>query len=254
MNFSPPQVSRHFRYDWQYAVASSRLPLLRPASLVIALMPLLPSFSSIVFSKSAVSVPTSFWVTWFASVAFLASWSIIQLRCPKLIREYRDFGEFASQQHSHRWIVWLFYDHLRTSASLEPLIREALLKGVALKTTAFTTPEEFRVCPYLVRSKSGAQRLPFGEPMNPVGCEVLHPLNIGRDLYLPAHCDGQRVLIFLQEDDPKLSQKEKELFWILFTKTTKERPSSRLAFWLLFFASVLLLTFNVLSNVVAALW
>ena len=90
--------------------------------------------------------------------------------------------------------------------------------------------------------------------MNPVGCEVLHPLNIGRDLYLPAHCDGQRVLIFLQEDDPKLSQKEKELFWILFTKTTKERPSSRLAFWLLFFASVLLLTFNVLSNVVAALW
>lgn len=51
------------------------------------------------------------------------------------------------------------------------------------------------------------------------------------------------------EDDPELAAKEKELFWILYTELTKQSPISRFFFWLFFYASVLLLGWNVLVNV-----
>lgn len=182
MNFVPPQVSKNFRYDWQFAVASSKLPFLRSASVVISLMPLLPSFSKVYLGENTVPVPLSFWVTWTAAVAFLLSWSIIQTRCPKLIREYQDFGQYAKQQHSHRWIVWLFYDHVRSGESLDPLVREALLKEVALPASACTSSEEFRVCPCIVRPLSSSTTTRYVAPIQSTTCQVFRPVNIGRDL------------------------------------------------------------------------
>jgi hypothetical protein len=44
----------------------------------------------------------------------------------------------------------------------------------------------------------------------------------------------------MQEADPELDNKAKELFWILYTQAMKERPASRACYWIVFFASLVL--------------
>jgi hypothetical protein len=41
----PPQVSRYYKYDWQFAASVGHLTLLRSAALVIAIMPIILELS-----------------------------------------------------------------------------------------------------------------------------------------------------------------------------------------------------------------
>jgi hypothetical protein len=82
--------------------------------------------------------------------------------------------------------------------------------------------------------------------------QVFKPINIKRDIYLPIYCDGKEWVLSLQEDDQKLAEKEKELFWILYTQAAKERPCWRFCFWVLVVISGLLVAANVVKNIAFA--
>jgi hypothetical protein len=236
MKFVPPIVSRWYRFDWQYAIDVSRIPVLSTASLIIAVMPLLLSLKAIIAALGG-SIPLSFWLLWPASVSFVSAWALVYLRCPKFIREYRDFGEYKERQHSHRWIVWEFYNNLETLAGWKSIVRETFSKGISCELKDVLDP---------VAAKELKE---FPEQTVDDSVQVFPPINIKRDIYLPIHCDGKEWVLSLQEDDPELLAKEQELFWILYSQAAKERPRWRKAFWMLIFIATTLVTLNVLKNI-----
>src|SRR5258706_252517 len=119
--FTPPAVSRRYRNDWQFAVDISRMPLLRVASLVIALMPIILSAHKLIDLLGG-KIPLSLWLLWPASVCFVLAWALVIIACPKFIREYRDFGQYKARQHSHRWIVWEFFINLESLSGWESIV------------------------------------------------------------------------------------------------------------------------------------
>lgn len=249
MPYEPPQVSKYFRYDWQFAVEISRLPFLRPAALVIGFMPLITKASITLFGLQVIKVPPSVWVTWWSSVAFIASWTLLHFRCPQLIREYQDYGQYAQKQHSHRWVVWRFYHTIFELSDWQMVIRETLAKGLTVRPADSLPDRVYRCCPCFIKKSADSTKELFGPPPNREVVEIFYPINISRDIYVPIYCDGERHVLLMQEDDPKLAQKEKELFWLIFTEAAKEHPCCRVLFWCLFYISMGLLAFNVLNNV-----
>lgn len=215
----PPGVSRHYNRDWQFAARHVQAPLFRAAALTISLTPLvLGLFETLKLELFGVQLPGSFWWVWLSSMSYLAAWGIFQLKCPRLIRDYKHFGEFEAEKHSHRWGIWLFYNHVQTIPEWEKVVTESFTKGLsryAYEREPFST---FRFCPA------------FPAPSDD-DTQIFAPVNANRDLYMPIHHDGQRAVMTLQESDPDFEWKYKELFWILFTHITKAHPKSRKFFW-----------------------
>jgi hypothetical protein len=84
------------------------------------------------------------------------------------------------------------------------------------------------------------------------GCgavSVSQPVNISRDIYLPICCDGKQQVLAMEESDQLLMQKEKELFWILYTQAVKEKRVIRFIFWIFFYTAVALVAFNIVRKV-----
>ncbi len=216
----PQMVSRFYTLDWQFATRVGHLSLLRSAALVISAMPIVIELSRGAFGVSW-PIPLSLRLTWISSVVYLGCWLVLYLRCPKFIKQYRDYGEFVQKQHSHRWILWEFYNNRQLITSLPRLISEALQKGVAVRAEKIDEPTVYACCPVYPKD---AFITAHG---------IYPPVNVNRDLIVPVVLDRERIVLALQETDPNLAQKEKELFWILLTQLTKERPKSRILFWIL---------------------
>ncbi len=235
--FVPPAVSRWYRWDWQFALDVSRLPVLSEAALFISITPIVISVSQTIFPSLRISesIPVPLWLFWGASVAFVFAWVLLYFACPKFIQEYRDFGQYASRQHSHRWIVWEFYNNLRSLSGWENVVRETSPKGLTVEAEQLATN---------VTERFSSE---FATPTNKV--QVFTPVNIDRDIYLPIHIDGKRLVLFMKEKDPELSEKEKELFWILYTQAAKERLFWRILFWVLVGIAAVLVFANTIRKV-----
>jgi hypothetical protein len=237
LNFKPPPVSRWYRFDWQYAVDVSHIPVLQFASVVLAVTPIILSqWGLLGFLGRSAQLTLAF--LWPAAFCFVLAWSLVWLACPKFIREYRDFGQFKTREHAHRWIVWEFYNNLESLAGWKSVIRETLSKGLSCKVSEIPDDE----------AKSELSKFP--ERSVDDSLQVFPPRNIKRDIYLPIYCDGEELVLFMVEEDPKLPIKEKELFWILYSQAAKERPVRRCIFWILVTIAALLLAANVIKNIV----
>jgi len=213
-------VSRYYTYDWQFAATVGHLTLLRSAALVIAIMPIILELSRGAFGVSW-PVPLSLWLTWLSSIFYLFCWLILYIRCPSFIKQYGNFGDYSKRQHSHRWILWELYNSRCVITALPDVISETIQKGIAKYAYEKDDDCIFAACP-LFKQNSVAQNF-----------AIFPPVNMNRDLYIPVVLDRQRVVLSLQERDPELPNKEKELFWIILTRLTKERIRSRVAFWAL---------------------
>lgn len=200
-------------------------------------MPLLLDMSSNALGFSIVKIPISFWILWLASVSFIVAWTILNTSCPKFVREYRDYGRYLNRNHSHRWIVWEFYRNIMSLSIWENIVQETLAKGISIKCDKILTKEEYRLCPI------------FPKVSDDTTIKIFEPVNANRDIYLPIHCFGTRIVLLLQEDDLKLKEKEKELFYILYTQAAKEKPKLRIAFWIFFHISIVLIGINVIKNI-----
>lgn len=253
LEYTPPQVSKYFKYDWQFAVNRSHLPLLRPASIVIGFMPLITNASETLFGISFVSIPWSLWIMWWASLCFIASWVILKFKCPDFIQRYQDYDQYKRKQHTHRWILWLFYRNITQLTSWEDIVQETLSKDISIIVDPTNPPEEYGLASWMVRKKEGDDPITFN-PTDENKVTVFCPENIKRDLYVLISFKAEGRLLFLQEDDLKLSEKEKELFWILFTQAAKESPGSRALFWVFLYLSFFLIGLNVLKNILAVMW
>jgi hypothetical protein len=82
--------------------------------------------------------------------------------------------------------------------------------------------------------------------------QVFQPVNANRDLYLPLIIDGKKFVLPMQEADPCLDSKQKELFWILLTECAKSRPISRAIVWFAFAVALTLSSLSVINNVLRA--
>lgn len=237
MSWIPPVVSRWYRFDWQYATDISRIPVLSEAALIISITPIVLSLSRSFFPRLAGldTIPIPLWLFWGASVAFVFAVALLYLACPRFIREYRDFGQYAARQHSHRWILWEFYNNIESLSGWENIVRETSAK--LLSTDIESVP------PALIEK--------FGQEFAAASrvARVFTPVNIDRDLYLPMHIDGKKFVLAMREQDTELPQKEKELFWILYSQAAKERPIFRAIYWILIGIAVLLLATNIARKV-----
>ena len=163
----------------------------------------------------------NFWVLWTGSVCFLLGSIILKIRMPSFIQEYQSYSQFEGRGHSHRWIVWEFYNNLHSIAARDYIVRETKEKLISIPCNE---PVDFDVC-----RVSPIYGPPSGRPV-----QITKPLQVGRDIYLPLRVDNQKLVLAMQESDPSLALKQKELFWILLSQFTKERPVSRAIVWILF--------------------
>jgi hypothetical protein len=118
----------------------------------------------------------------------------------------------------------LFYNS-RADYATDKVIRETVEKGVTFRTDASLDICEFAVCPIMTEVPSSAVLM-------------LQPMNVNRDLYIGIWIDGRRHLLALQEDDPKIEAKTKELFWDMYTNLTSSRRYSRITIWAFYTVSL----------------
>jgi hypothetical protein len=231
IKFAVPKVKRYYRLDWQYAVDLYNLTILRFLSLFLFFIPVLVDVQKVV----SLSIPPGLWI---ASVLFGIASLIIYVFCPKLIREYRDFGQYRARYHSHRWIVWEFYNTL----GWEAIVQETIAKGISVEFSKFPNGE----------IKNQLKRV-FEEDQTEDRILMYRPQNINRDIYLPIRLQDRKIILFLEEDDKKLPEKEKELFWILYSQAAKQEVEARYIYWILISTSGLvffLTLFNIFSKIV----
>jgi hypothetical protein len=176
------------------------------------------------------------WLLWTASIFFLVGYLILKVRGPPFIQEYQFYSQYESRGHSHRWIVWQFYTNLSLSG-WEHIVRETKEKLISLPCDSAVDYEVCRLSPVFDSRRA--------QPI-----QVVPPIQVGRDIYLPIKLGDERLVLPMQESDPELSLKQKELFWILLTQCAKERPISRTFVWLFFVASGALYLLTVINNVV----
>jgi hypothetical protein len=211
-----------YRWDWQFAGDVGKIPFVQEAALLISITPILVFLSSAAFPQVSATVNTAFplWMLWIAAMAFIFGRFLYYFFCPKFIQEYRDFGQYAARQHSHRWIIWEFYHNLTSLSGWREIVKETSPKGLTVDVTDL--------------SGNIAERLTavFGEIVTE-DLKVFTPVNIERDIYLPIYAQGKRLVVPMREADRDLSKKEKELFWILYTQAAKERSGLRVAYWIL---------------------
>jgi hypothetical protein len=177
------------------------------------------------------------WLLWTASIFFIVGYSILKLRAPSFIQEYQFYSQYESRGHSHRWIVWQFSDNLQSLSGWEYIVRETKEKFISLPCDSMIDLKVCRLCPI------------FGSPQK-VPIEVLPPVLVARDIYLPIRVGDERLVLPMQESDPWLSLKQKELFWILLTQCAKERPIARTFVWCFLGASLFLYVVTIINNVV----
>lgn len=235
-DYMPPKVSRWYRYDWQYGVDIVRRPFLRAASLIISLMPIFVLITSDQ-AKGFLAVPDSIWLAWGAAVSYVVAWGLLHCACPKFIREYRDYGEYRKREHSHRMIIWEYHGNIKKEKTWRAVVKEALEKGVAVNFDSLTK-----------RSAVLAGQVFLGESPKQ-GMHIYGPINLERDIYLPVVKDGERIALLTEEQDPLMRWKEKELFWILYSKVAKEGANARTIFWVLMYGSIALYSVSVLLNI-----
>lgn len=227
--FTPSTVSRFFIFDWQFGVDIYNAAILRFISLAILILPFI-----IDSQKSQLLVLPSGLV--LSSLTFLGSCAFYFFFCPRFIREYRDFGQYQSRKHSHRWIVWEFYNYLKTFEGRGNIVRETVSKRLSIKVSQLKQGEIKTVIENCFNEGEKEDTITIDS--RPVKIKVFRPINLNRDIYLPFYIDNQKMFLSLEEDDKKLFEKEKELFWILYTQAVKERLLARLIFWVLIYTTI----------------
>ena len=227
----PQAVSRFYTLDWQYALAISRLPVLRSAAVLVSVAPILTNVLS-------AWLPTGFWLTWVAAVLFLAAVVVLQVYCPRIIRDYRDYGAYESCGHSHRWVLWTLYYSLPSLPDSPAVISELESKGltIPLSNTSPSVQSALNAQAAVARTTLATNR-------------ALTPANLDRDLHMLVVVHGQLSVVSVRENDPLLRQKERELFWIPFSHAAKSRPRARASFWILISAASGFVLANAVLNV-----
>ncbi|QCO67533.1 hypothetical protein E5843_06675 [Luteimonas yindakuii] len=170
------------------------------------------------------SLPFSWTILWFASLAYTVALLLFTACCPYFIKKYPSFAHYKSVGHSPRWLVWLAFDIMKSGgAPWKRLSKRLSEKG------------------YLVVSKAAGD-LP-SEP------EILE-----RGTVLSFIMDDVRYeFVMPREDAEKTDGAEREIYWEIFGAHSGSRRLFRLAIILLLILALVLFGIVLLQHVCSAL-
>ncbi|SIO07309.1 hypothetical protein [Algoriphagus halophilus] len=228
-------VNKDYRKDWQFAMDVMKNPIVKPATSVIFIVPILLS----ILNKEILDgiqlpfqLPLTLWLSWISAILYLIALIIYRVYCPKFVQEYRDFGQFSKRKHSHRWIVWEFYYNIIKYETWE-LLRESFDKNISIEAEGEEGKE------YFTSKAKNNETIDIGIPKVK-----------GRNVLLPFKLEDNKIyLLKISEDDIKLNEKEKELFWILYTSLTKQNNTARNWFWIVIFFMIFSVSLIVICNI-----
>lgn len=223
--YIPRVVSRNFRLDWNYAVQVVRIPTLTWAAQIIVSAPILTQFSSLLNFHHLQVI-----LIWAAAFSFLLGYVVLLIRMPLFLRENPSFKAYQDRGNAHRWVLWAFDHNFSAFLDRPHALLETIDKGLTFRAGDPTPgPDVFGVTP---TTKD------FPAPTDG-NLRLLKPINFNNDLYLPIYLEGDRYVLPIQQCDPNVEKREKELFWIIYTALASTRPKSRWLVWGLFVISAL---------------
>jgi hypothetical protein len=215
-------VSKYFRHDWQFIVDYLRTPLLKEAATAIAAAPAILDLNFIQ-NQTTAGISKAIGFTFVAAIAYIAFYLVGYLSCPKFVREYRDYGDYAKRQHSNRFIGWELMQALRDtgdSALIDELIEKGLARPLEEKDVAKITAV-------------GLKRLVVGPYV------VFGPNNIGVDLFIYFRREQSIFRLWLKDEKiDHTDTSQRNLFWVIYTRLTKSKPTARYTTWGLFVIAV----------------
>jgi hypothetical protein len=234
--FNVPPVKQHFHYDWNFAIAASRVNSLPAIGVAISLSALVLNLE-----KSVELGDCVFNLIWLAIVLYLVAVVIIKSRAPRILQEYPSFKSYLDFGHSHRWALWSLHFNMLNLSDGARLGREAVAKGLTITTPSqayvmLPTAEIFGGTPKYREAKKKKK------DARPEIVAIYQPYNVGRDLYLGLQIDGQRYVVTIEESDPSLDAKIKEMFWMIVSEAGDTNPVSKGFAWGLL--SLALLSFS----------
>lgn len=221
--YIPRAVSPNYRLDWNYAVQVVRIPTLTLAAQIIVSAPILTQFSSLLNFHHLQVI-----LIWASALSFLIGYVVLLIRMPLFLRENPNFKTYQDRGNAHRWILWNFDQNFNAFLDPPHALREMIDKGLAYRVGDLSPgPDVFGVTPITED---------FPAPKNK-SLQLLKPVNFNNDLYLPIFLDGDRYILPIQQSDPNVDKREKEIFWIIYTALASTRLKSRWAVWILFVVS-----------------
>lgn len=246
-----------YRADWQYVIAASRI------SSALSLATLFSVIAIVTKITDLVNLGTPALYCFLAAVVtYGLAILVIRIKAPVFLQEYPDYSSFEAKKHSHRWILWVFYDNVRALNAGFKLLKETVDKNLTLNVT--TPPARSRLPVQDSFATECTKRTMRGEDQagtTPVfEYEVYKPRNFDRDLIMgfkiKSSIDNieRKYVLPIREADEKRDLKCKELFWITFTEAAGENPHARLAAWILVRLSVLLLLAALVLAVIHSVW
>jgi hypothetical protein len=232
--YTPRPVSKYFRFDWNFAFQIARAPYIKWVSRIVFSTPFIAPFLPVLqLDRPQVRL------LWLASTLYLLGLLILWFGAPPIIREYRHYKAYKAFGHSHRWIVWYLNNHLRVFQDPCQVMAETVDKGLSMPVqTADIGRRTYGVTPITA-------------PPSNTAFQTFPPINLNNDIYLVFYLNNRRLVLPMQESDPALDNREKELFWIIFTDCASARRKARIAFWICAYSALILLVIAAVLLVIA---
>lgn len=222
-------VSKNFRADWNFAISVSRITSVASIATIFSLAAIVTDFQK--FQKLGnVAV-----VCFAAAIGlYVVAFAIIKFRAPPFLQDNPNYKAFEDQKHSHRWILWLFYESISTYSGGASILHESIEKKLSLDISQLTgLPSNFSG----ESVKKSFDNTAGAQGSNIITLEAFKPQNHERDLYMfftvagPGAASIKQYFLPIKEDDPELDAKMRELFWIIFTEAAKTNPVSKFFAW-----------------------
>jgi hypothetical protein len=181
-----------------------------------------------------------YWLLWAGSIMFLLGWLTLKWRAPHFIQQYANYSAYKLHGHSHRFVVWELYNNFSSIGNKAALFRETIEKHLSRPHSDYNQDTiNFDATSREAKRESSLR--------------VFRPINLNRDIHLPFSLQGDDYMLSMEEHDPELKEKEKELFWIIYAEQAGGRETARMIVWSLFYTSGALVAISVLLNIYKAI-
>ncbi|MAU65779.1 MAG: hypothetical protein CMF06_02255 [Hyphomonas sp.] len=164
------------------------------------------------------ALPFSWKALWIASLLYAVAFIIYTFFCPKFIKMYGSYEEYASRGNSPRWLVWEFF--YAWNSITEPQ-KEILWKRCSEKSFVIEVSNEAALS---------------NKP------EVVHS---GTNYIFEWKSKKYQISV----NESLCATKEKDLFWEIFGRWAGASRRLRHVAWILYYASILIAAGVVIQNV-----
>jgi len=174
-----------------------------------------------------VQLPFTWWVLWFASIAYSGAFLLYSFFCPSFVKLYPNARAYEERLHSPRYIVWQCYYYLRsgTKPGADKLKKRLVQKGYAL-----------------LQNDEAGKNLTT-DPIKP---------KVEKDGTITWFELGGNVYM-LSISEHESEEKVRDIFWELLARNAQQSTVARTLAWTLLLVALLLVAWSVIENIISAL-